>query len=75
MIGNSDYPKDQNKRGFHSIWLTKRTKTNIEEEAGKVILDLLLVIYVFEKKKGSIFKVLFHAMVIFVHQLKEAVDK
>ena len=56
--------------------MTKQTKTNIEEEeAGKVILDLLLVIYVFEKKKGSIFKVLFHAMVIFVHPLKEAVDQ
>ena len=56
--------------------MTKQTKTNIEEEeAGKVILDLLLVIYVFEKKKGSIFKVFFYAMIIFVHPLKEAVDK
>ena len=56
--------------------MTKQTKTNIEEEeAGKVILDLLLVIYVFEKKKGSIFKVFFYAMIIFVHPLKEAVGK
>ena len=54
---NSTYPKNQNKTSFYSIWL----KGNIiieEEEEGKVILNLLSVIYDFEKKK-CIFKLLF----------------
>ena len=52
ILWNSTYPKNQNKTSFYSIWL----KGNIiieEEEEGKVILNLLSVIYDFEKKKNA----------------------
>ena len=40
-------------------------KTSIEKEEEKVILDLLLVIYVFEEKKKAFLRSFFHAMITF----------
>ena len=63
ILWNSTYPKNQNK-SFYSIWL-KGNRIIEEEEEGKVILNLLSVIYDFEKKKNAFSSFFFHALIIF----------
>ena len=61
--GNSDYLKKSKQNKFSQYLIVRRTqadKTSIEaEEEGKVILDLLLVIYVFEEKKKVFLRAFF----------------
>ena len=65
---NSTYSKKLKQKSFHGNCgrRTQADKTSIVEEEGKVILDLLLVIYDLEKEKKAFLRFFFfHSMIIF----------
>ena len=63
---NSAYPKKLKQKSFHGNCgrRTQANKTSTVEEEGKVILDLLLVIYDLEKEKKAFLRSFFHSMII-----------